>query len=301
MQRVIISGASGLIGGALATSLLADGAQVIRLVRRPPRAVGPREVEVCWDPTGARLDPDALAGATAVVNLSGASIGRLPWTRRYRQTLERSRILSTRTLATAIGELGDDAPPFVSASAVGFYGHRPGEHLTEQSVGGETFLARLCAKWEQEARKANSVTRVALLRTAPLLHPAGVLRPMITLARRGLSGPLGSGRQVWPWISLTDEVRAIRHIIDHDVHGPVNLAGPTPATANEIGRALAHRLRRPYLLPAPAWALRLGIGGDAADSLLLADAHVQPDVLTRSGFTFTHPTAQDAIDDAVRA
>ncbi|WP_336645561.1 TIGR01777 family oxidoreductase [Microbacterium sp. USHLN186] len=293
-SRVVISGASGLIGGALTQSLRADGIRVVHLVRRPPR--GADEIE--WL-TGAPLDPEVLAGATAVINLNGASIGRLPWGRQYQQTLLRSRIEPTAVLADALIALGTSAPALLSASAVGYYGDRPGESLDESSSPGRTFLAEVCVRWEAEARRAADATRVVLLRTAPLLHPDAVLKPMIALTRLGLGGPLGSGRQVWPWISLDDEVRAIRRLIDSDIAGPVNLAGPTRATANEIGRTLAARLHRPYLLPAPAWALRLVLGHPAADSLLLSDADVTPRTLTSSGFSFAQPTAEAAIAAAV--
>lgn len=295
--RIVVSGSSGLIGSALVHSLRTDDIEVIRLVRRQPRGAD----EVFWDPGRRTLDPALLIGADAVVNLNGASIGKLPWTRSYRDVLQKSRLLPTRTLAKALRRLGEDAPKLLSASAVGFYGDRPGETLQETSSAGDTFLARLSADWESEALQAGSAAKVALLRTAPLLHPEAVLKPLIALTRFGVSGPLGTGKQLWPWISLEDEVRAIRHIIDHDLAGPVNLSGPTPASAREIGRELARRLHRPYLLPAPKWALRLGIGRDAADSLLLAYARVQPEVLTRSGFDFTHRTAQEAIDAALRS
>ncbi|AJK68831.1 TIGR01777 family oxidoreductase [Corynebacterium marinum] len=293
--RIIISGASGLIGSALATSLEADGVEVVRLVRRQPRNAG----EAFWEPGSGDLDPGLLAGADAVVNLNGASIGKLPWTGKYRQVLRSSRLAPTRTLADAIRTLGKDAPMLVSASAVGIYGDRPGETLTETSGPGEGFLARLCVDWEAEALKAGPEAKVALLRTASLLHPEAVLKPLIPLTRFGLNGPLGTSRQIWPWISLEDEVRAIRHIIDHGITGPVNLSGPTPASARDIGRHLAERLRRPYLIPAPKWALRMVLGRDAAESLLLADARVEPEVLTGSGFQFTEPTAQSAIDSAL--
>lgn len=293
--RIVVSGSSGLIGTALVRSLEADGIEVTRLVRRAPRATA----EVEWQPERLRLDPAVLAGAKAVVNLGGASIGRLPWTRSYRRTLIESRIAPTRTLARAIRTLGTEAPALVSASAVGFYGDRPGERLTEESEAGRTFLAQLCSAWEREALEAGAHARVALLRTAPLLHPEGVLKPLMLLTRLGLSGPLGSGRQIWPWISLADEVRAIRHVVDRGLTGPVNLSGPRPASANEIGRALARRMHRPYLLPAPRWALRLGLGADAADSLLLADATVVPGVLEETGFSFAHGTAEAAIADAL--
>ncbi|NLF91300.1 MAG: TIGR01777 family protein [Corynebacterium marinum] len=293
--RIIISGASGLIGSALATSLEADGVEVVRLVRRQPRNTG----EAFWEPGSGDLDPGLLAGADAVVNLNGASIGKLPWTGNYRQVLRSSRLAPTRTLADAIRTLGKDAPMLVSASAVGIYGDRPGETLTETSGPGEGFLARLCVDWEAEALKAGPEAKVALLRTASLLHPEAVLKPLIPLTRFGLNGPLGTSRQIWPWISLEDEVCAIRHIIDHGITGPVNLSGPTPASARDIGRHLAERLRRPYLIPAPKWALRMVLGRDAAESLLLADAKVEPEVLTGSGFQFTEPTAQSAIDSAL--
>lgn len=289
-SRIVISGASGLIGGALTRSLRSDGIRVVHLVRRPAH----HEDEVEWL-TGGRLDPGVLAGATAVVNLNGASIGRLPWGPRYRRTLRESRLQPTSALAAALLELQSDAPALLSASAVGYYGDQPGARLDETVAPGDTFLADLCVQWEREALRAAASTRVALLRTAPILHPDAVLKPMITLTRLGLGGPLGSGRQVWPWISLDDEVRAIRHVVDSDVHGPVNLVGPQRATASGIGRTLASTLHRPYLVPAPAWALRLGLGRAAADSLLLADADVSPDVLTRTGFEFRHPTAPHAI------
>ena len=293
-ERIVVSGSSGLVGSALVASLRADGVPVTTLVRRAPQTPD----EVYWDP-GAPLDPDRLVGARAVVNLNGASIGKLPWTKRYRDTLTASRLAPTQTLATALAALGGEAPQFVSASAVGFYGSQPGVTLTEEARQGGTFLATLSADWEQAAETAAPAARVALLRTAPILHRAGVLKPLILLTRLGVSGPLAGGEQAWPWISLTDEVRAIRHIIDEQLTGPINLSGPVPATANDIGRAIARELRRPYLVPAPAFALRLGLGRDAADSLLLSDARVLPERLLRSGFSFAHETATEAVTAAL--
>lgn len=288
-QRVVIAGASGLIGRALTDSLVADGIAVIALVRREPRDAS----EVRWL-NGAPLDPGVLRGATAVVNLNGASIGRIPWTPSYKRTLVSSRLEATRVLAQALRALGDEAPAFVSASAIGYYGSVPGRELDEDALPGGGFLSDLCVQWEAAARDAGSA-RVALLRTAPVVHPEGVLKPLILLTRFGLSGPLGRGTQVWPWISLVDEVRAIRHVIDTGLEGPVNLSGPTRATANDLGFALARRMNRPYVLRAPAWALRLGLGSDMADAVLLVNAHVVPAALEASGFTFTHPTVEDAV------
>lgn len=293
-MSVVISGASGLIGSALAASLRADGIAVTRLVRRP--AAGPEERT--WSPGEQRLDPDVLRGADAVVALGGASVGRLPWTPSYRRTLLSSRLQPTRTLADALRALGPEAPAFVSASAVGYYGSAPGAVLDETSPAGDTVLARLCVAWEDEARRAGDEVRVSLLRTAPVIHRRGVLKPLIGLTRLGVAGPLGRGTQLWPWISLDDEVRAIRHVIDRRIAGPVNLTGPVPATADDTGRALAERLHRPFWLPAPAFALRLALGA-AADSLLLSDADVRPAVLDRTGFRFTSTTVQEAVARAV--
>lgn len=289
-RRIVISGASGLIGSALASSLRADGIEVTTLVRRPPKDASERQ----WAPGERDLDPEVLAGAEACVALGGASVGRLPWTPRYRTELVDSRLKSTRTITTALRALRQDAPALISASAVGYYGSSPGEQLTEDSPSGQTFLAQLCVQWEAEARRAEDHTRVALLRTAPVIHRRGVLAPMIQLTRFGLAGPLGRGTQIWPWVSLEDEVRAIRHVLDRKIAGPVNLTGPAPASANDIGRTLARAMNRPFWLPAPACALRLALGA-AADSLLLSDADVRPSVLEATGFGFTHATAADAV------
>ncbi|ALX67019.1 TIGR01777 family oxidoreductase [Microbacterium sp. XT11] len=293
--RIVISGASGLIGTALRASLGSDGIPTTALVRRDPRA--PDEVQ--WHPGRECLDPGVLEGASAVIALGGASVGRMPWTPQYRRELLGSRLRATTTLADALRELGEDAPFFVSASAVGYYGSAPGRVLDESSPAGDTFLARLCVRWEDAARRAGDDARVALLRTAPVIHRRGVLKPLIMLTRAGLAGPLGPGTQIWPWISLDDEVRAIRHVIDRSLSGPVNLAGPASATANDTGRALARAMRRPFWLPAPAWALRGALSRSAADSLLLADADVRPRALEDSGFGFTHTTVAEAIAAAV--
>jgi uncharacterized protein (TIGR01777 family) len=267
-------------------------------VRRP--ATDPGEVE--WLTDAEPLAPAVLEGARAVVSLNGASIGRFPWTPRYKSELLWSRVTPTRTLATAVRALGADAPAFVSGSAIGYYGSAPGERLTEQSPRGEGFLADLTGTWESAARGAGSAARVALLRTAPVVHAEGVLKPLLLLTRFGVSGPIGRGTQVWPWISLDDEVAAIRHVIDSDdIEGPVNLTGPTRATANDLGFALARRLNRPYALRAPVWGMKLALGADATEAILTSDADVSPTVLERTGFTFAHPTVDDAVAAAVPA
>lgn len=295
--RVVVAGSSGLVGAALVASLRADGVAVTRLVRRAPRAAD----EVQWDPQRTPLDPDVLAGARAVVGLNGASIGRFPWTKRYRHELVWSRLAPTQAIAAAVRSLGTDAPAFVSASATGYYPSVHGTTLAEDAPRGDTFLSDLCGEWEHAALRASDTARVALVRTAPIVHADGVLKPLLLLTRLGVSGPIGRGTQVWPWISLDDEVRAIRHIIDGDLAGPVNLTGPTRATANDLGFALAVRMNRPYLLRAPAWAIRLALGADATESLLTNDMHVVPAALEASGFSFTHATVEDAVAAAVPA
>ncbi len=296
-RRVVVAGASGLIGSALVDSLRADGIAVTTLVRRPAETAD----EVEWLADTTPLDPGVLAGADAVVGLNGASIGRFPWTAKYKNTLLWSRITPTRALARAVRELGADAPAFISSSAVGWYGSAPGARLTEDSPRGDTFLADLCGEWESAAFAAGDAARIVTLRTAPIVHKNGVLKPLLLLTKLGVSGPIGKGTQAWPWISLEDEVGAIRHVIDHDISGPVNLAGPTRATANDLGFALATRMNRPFVLPAPVWGMKLVLGSDATEALLTSDAYVVPEALTASGFTFTHATVSQAVAAAVPA
>lgn len=293
--RVIVAGGSGLIGTALVAALLHRGDSVVRLVRRPPREEGERQ----WDPSSGSMDPAVLGGADVVVSLGGASVGRLPWTRSYKRRLVSSRIVTTRALATAVRALGRDAPRLLSASASGFYGDAPGVVLNESSPAGSTFLARLCAAWEREALSAGPAARVALLRTGSVVHPTGVLRPLLPLTRLGLAGPIGGGAQIWPWVSLPDEVAGILHVMDSGIAGPVNLVAPAAATATEFVRTVARELRRPFALPAPRFALRALLGRDAADSLLLSDARVAPQVLLDSGFAFTLPRIDAAVADAL--
>ncbi len=291
-DRVVVAGASGLIGRALVASLRESGVAVTQLVRREPGCAS----EIRWDPAGP-LDPAVLDGARAVVGLNGASIGRLPWTRRYRSELLWSRVSPTRTLADALRRL-TNPPLFVSASASGFYGSRPGRRIDEGQERGDGFLADVCVEWEAAADLAGE--RVAHVRFSPVIHADGVLKPLVFLTRLGVAGPLGSGRQSWPWASLDDTVGALRHVIEHDLTGPVNVAGPERASENDVGFAIARELNRPYLIPAPAFALRLALGA-AADDLLLVDCDVAPAVLADTGFEWRHRTAESAVRDALAA
>lgn len=294
-SHVVLAGGSGLIGSALKWALESRGTRVTQLVRREPRTSN----EWRWNPDEGELSPAAIEDADVVISLGGASIGKLPWTAKYRELLFNSRVHSTRTIADVLCSLGRGAPAFISASAVGYYGSQPGTQLDEAADVGSTFLARLCARWEAEALRATEATRVARLRTAPVIDRRGVLKPLIQLAKFGLAGPLGSGKQVWPWISLEDEVGAILHVLDHQLDGPVNLCSPVTATANDIGREVAQQMGRPFCVPAPVWALRFALSREAADSLLISDADVKPVALTSSGYRFTHPAVSQAVSAAL--
>ncbi|RWZ55395.1 TIGR01777 family protein [Labedella populi] len=295
-MRIVVSGAGGLIGSALVERLRRGGDEIVRLVRRPADSAD----ESAWDPATGRVDRRLIASADAVVNLSGASIGRLPWTPRYKRTILDSRLTTTTTLAAAIADSPTPPAVFVSASAAGYYGSRPGETLDESSPGGSGFLSGVTVAWERAARGAGDATRVVHARTGIVVATAGVLKPLIPLTRLGVSGPLGGGRQYWPWVSLEDEVGGLVHALRSDVSGPVNIVGPTPATADTLMRGLADRLSRPYWLPAPALAVRAALG-DAADDLLLIDQAITPRVLDTDGYVFRHPTVSDALDAALSA
>jgi uncharacterized protein len=294
--RVAITGASGLIGTALVDHLTSGGHDVVRLVRRPARGAD----EVSWDPVNGVLDPGALDGVDAAVNLAGAGVGDRRWTPAYKQLIRSSRLDATRTLVTALSAMSTPPRVLVSASAEGFYGDRGEEVLTEQSPGGEGFLADVVRDWEAQAHRAQDAgIRVATARTGLVMAPqGGAFAKVLPLARLGLAGPLGSGRQWWAWITMPDEVAALTHLLTAEVGGPVNLCVPDPARNGDVVRAIGSALHRPALLPAPGLALRLVLGEFADD--VLASIRMTPKVLQDSGFTFTHPELEDAVRWLVR-
>lgn len=294
MTHIVVAGASGMIGVPLVRALRAGGHEVQTLVRRATRTAN----EIRWNPDAGELDPAALEGVDAVINLSGASIARIPWTNSYRRTLVSSRITTTRLLAETMAGMSTPPSTFLSGSAVGFYGDRPRVRLDDDSPRGDGFLAELVLAWEQAAALAPPATRVVNLRTSVVVAKSGGLAPVRLLTTFGLGARFGSGRQFWPWISLDDEVRAIVHLLGSSISGPVVLAGPTPATADEITAAFATVLRRPRWIPAPGWAIRLGLG-EAGQHLLLDDVQLEPVRLAADGFEWRHRTVREAIDAAL--
>ena len=293
-MRVLLAGASGMIGSELRDQLAAAGHEVRRLVRREPSAAD----ESRWDPAERSVDVAQFDWADAVVNLSGSSLQRLPWTRATKRRILSSRLQATATLTDGMRRADEPPEVFVSGSAVGYYGDRPGEELTEAAGKGDGFLADVVDAWEAAARLGPAATRVAFARTGVVIGRGGALKPLLPIAKLGLGGPLGSGRQHWPWVSLHDEAAALVHLLDSGLEGPVNIVGPTPATAGEVVKALTQAVRRPYGFPVPAFALRLALQ-DAAQELLLADQRVVPQKLLDDGFVFRDPTVRDAMDRLV--
>ena len=289
-QRVAISGASGLIGSALSAFLRARGHEVVHLVRRQPRA----GYEIGWDPATRTLDPGELSGVTAVVHLAGAGVGDHRWTAAYKHEILASRVDGTATIATALADLGEPIA-LVSGSAMGAYGDRGDELLTEDSEMGHGFLADVVRAWESATKPAQDAgLRVAHARTGLVLAPnGGAMERVLRLARFGLAGPLGSGRQYWSWITLHDEVRALAHLIDQDLSGPVNLVSVQPLRQAEVMKVLGAVLGRPAVLPAPTLALKVIMGEFASD--ILGSQRVLPSVLTASGFVFDHDTIESAM------
>ncbi|RMH77154.1 MAG: TIGR01777 family protein [Actinomyces sp.] len=297
--RVAVTGATGLIGRALVESLTAEGHAVTRILRRPPDpGADPDGTDhVLWDPATGHIDAAGLEGVDAVVHLAGEPIASHRWTDEQKARIRDSRVAGTRLLARTLARL--DQPPrvLVSGSAIGVYGDRGDDPIDETAPPGDDFLAQVCVEWEGATEEAaDAGIRVAHARTGIVLSGrGGALARMLPLFRLGLGGRLGSGRQWWSWISLTDEVAALRWLVDHDVAGPVNLTAPRPVTNAEFTRTLARVLRRPALVPAPRFALGLVLGRELADALLFTSARVLPVRLAESGFSFAHDDLATAL------
>lgn len=290
VSRVLVAGASGYIGTELVSQLEAAGLEVLRLVRREPAGAD----EFQWNPRAGTIDDRAIERADAVINLAGATTGKIPWTPGYKSEILRSRVEGTRTLAEAIRRSPQPPTVFLSGSAVGFFGSRPGEILSDKSSKGSGFLSDVVYAWEQAARLTPPTTRLVIFRTGIVVGKGGAFTPLNMLTRFGVGSRLGSGRQYWPWISLHDEAAAIVHLLRSDFSGVVSLVGPTPATAETITKTLARHMKKPHWLAVPSFAFRML--GDAGKDLILVDENVQSPTLASTGFTFTHTTIAQAID-----
>jgi hypothetical protein len=317
-MRVLVTGASGLIGTALVARLVADGHQVTRLVRRPvspathatdttPTSDLTMATDAVWHPeTGAidRATLDRRGPFDGAVHLAGAGIGDRRWTAARKELILASRTRSTALLADALAGLTTPPSTLISASAVGIYGDRGDEELTETSSTGVGFLADVCRAWEAAAQPAvDAGIRTVFLRSGIVLAPTGgVFGKQLPLFRLGLGGRLGAGTQYRSWITIDDEVGAILHALDnHGLAGPVNATAPAPATDAELARAIGAVLHRPTVFAVPSGALRLALGREMADEMILGGQRVLPTVLSATGYPFVHPELGDAVRSQVAA
>ncbi|MFF0481795.1 TIGR01777 family oxidoreductase [Streptomyces sp. NPDC004779] len=293
-KRVAVTGASGLIGAALVRSLRADGHDVLRLVRRPARTAD----EVEWDPARLYVDGAGLVGVDAVVHLAGAGVGERRWTEAYKKEIRDSRVLGTTAIARALAGLAEPPETLVCGTALGYYGDTGSRAVDESAPAGTGFLPSVCVEWEAAAAPAEEAgIRVTYARTGLVVaRQGGAWGRLFPVFKAGLGGRMGDGGQYWSFISLHDEVAALRHLMDTpSLSGPVNLTAPEPVTNREVTAAMGRVLRRPTPFPVPAAALKVVLGDFAAD--VLGSQRVLPGRLLSSGFTFAFPT----IDASIRA
>ena len=292
-MRIGITGASGLIGSALTTHLQQQGHETVAFVRREPRSAS----EISWQP-GKDLEPGRLSGLDAIVHLAGAGVGDKRWTDSYKEVIRSSRVDGTQTIARAMAAADDGPRVLVSGSAIGYYGDT-GDRLTDETgPQGDGFLAGVVRDWEAAAAPAvDAGVRVAFARTGLVVSSdGGAWQRLFPIFRAGLGGKLGSGKQYWSAISLTDQVRALTWLLNNDVEGPVNLVGPHPVTNAEVTRVMGEVLGRPTILPVPAFALKAVLGEFAEDTL--ASQRIDPAVLRSNGFTWLQPDIRAMIATA---
>lgn len=297
-MKIIVTGATGLIGTALVSKLRAAGHHVVRLVRKEPLG----DSDVLWDPNAGKLDPMPLEGLDAAVHLAGENIAGARWNEAVKKKIHDSRVNGTRLLAETLARLKTPPRTLVCASAIGFYGDRGDEVLTEESPRGSGFLADVCADWEEAAAQAEKkgVRRVSLRIGVVLSPDGGALRKMLPPFRMGLGGVIGSGRQYWSWVSIEDVTGVILHALNTpSLKGPVNTVAPQPPTNAEFTRTLGRVLGRPTVFPMPAFVARLALG-EMADALLLASARVVPARLKASGYSFRHADLETALRDLLK-
>lgn len=292
MKKIVVSGSSGLVGTALVPWLEAAGHEVVRLVR----SAGDGPGEARWDPARGEIDGAVVDACDVVINLNGRSIGEGRWSPEIKADLRSSRLDATRTLSEAIERSANPPSLLINASAVGYYGDRGEEVLEEDATEGRGFLAELARDWEAAAQRSSSVrTRVVLLRLGMVVARGGALEKMLTPFKLGVGGPIGSGRQFWPWIGIEDVCGVIGFLLEHEaISGPINAVAPEELRCSEFARALGRSLSRPAVVPLPAFAARMVLG-EMADSLLLASQRVRPRVLLDAGYEYRAPSLGDAL------
>ena len=293
MTSIAITGASGLIGTALAQRLTSQGHRVVRFTRQSSSGSD----SIAWNPKTGSIEADKLQGVDAVVHLAGAGIGDKRWTSEYKREILESRTKSTALLASTLADLSNGPKVLLSGSAIGIYGESENATFTEESPAGSGFLADVCVQWEAASAPAEQAgVRVAHLRTGIVLSPkGGALKKLLPLFKLGAGGRMGSGRQWQSWISIDDEIAAIEHLLTSSVTGAVNLTAPKPVTQAEFTKTLARVLKRPSFVPVPSFGPKLLLGSELADALLFTGQKVLPTVLERDGFRFAHSDLETAL------
>ena len=292
-MKILITGSTGLVGSALIPVLKSSGHQIVRLVRSKPKDAS----EVYWNPEQGTINAAELEGLDAVVHLAGENLAAGRWTDEKKKRIRESRVKGTRLLSETLAQLNEKPAVLVSASAVGFYGNRGDEILTEQSASGSDFLAEVCREWELATQAAAQAgIRVVNLRFGVIFSgEGGALKKMLTPFRLGVGGKLGSGRQHLSWIAIDDVVGAIEHALTNDsLRGAVNAVAPQAVTNREFTKTLGRVLSRPTIFPVPAFAARLAFG-EMADATLLSSQRVEPERLNEAGYTFKYPALEAAL------
>jgi uncharacterized protein (TIGR01777 family) len=296
-MRVLITGASGLVGRELQKSFVAKGYDMLLASRNEPADVQ----HIQWTVEEGFAEPEKLEGLDAVVHLAGENVSGLRWTDEKKRAICDSRVLGTRNIVTAISKLKHRPKVFVASSAIGFYGERGDEEITESSAAGDTFLAEVSKAWESESRRAEDAgIRTVLLRTGIVLtKEGGALGTMLTPFKLGVGGVIGSGKQWMSWISMEDHIAVINYVIENEnIRGAVNSVSPNPVTNEEFTKTLGEVLYRPTFLPLPEFAVSM-VFGEMGDALLLASTKVLPKRLEDAGFGFKYPQLKPAIEKAV--
>ena len=297
-MKILITGASGLIGKSLQEALTEKGHELLLAGRSEPNA--PNKIK--WTIEGGFSQSERLEDLDAVIHLAGENVSGLRWTDEKKKAIRDSRIVGTRSVVEAFAKLNNKPKTFLAGSAIGFYGDRGDEEMTEASPSGDTFFAEVCRDWEAESAKAEDLgIRTVMLRTGIVLsRDGGALAAMLTPFKLGVGGVVGSGKQWMSWISLEDEIRAIEFALENErIRGPLNLTAPNPATNEQFTKTLGEVIHRPTILPLPEFAVNL-VFGEMGDALLIDSTKVLPQRLTDAGFKFRHTDLKNALENALK-